>query len=159
MAETGLNQNWNRDYDPIVGRYIESDPIGLKGGINTYGYVGQKPLTRVDRRGLQAAEDPPELSECTIWRCHLCESLPCGTSCTPHDPPGVPKCGCYEAALTEARETRNLQVRLLADNFREAGNKPKLLAYIKVRDPQLLNSVQSGQVPEVRPFTTTCRSR
>jgi len=66
---------------------------------------------------------------------------------------------CYEAALTEARETRNLQVRLLADNFREAGNKPKLLAYIKVRDPQLLNSVQSGQVPEVRPFTTTCRSR
>jgi hypothetical protein len=93
MAETGLSQNWNRDYDPSVGRYIESDPIGLKGGINTYGYVGQKPLTRVDRRGLQAAEDPPELSECTIWRCHLYESLPCGTSCTPHDPPGVPKCG------------------------------------------------------------------
>src|SRR6266853_1484706 len=86
QAETGLNQNYFRDYDPTVGRYVESDPIGLKGGINTYGYVGQKPLTRVDRRGLQAAytaapEDPPELSECTIWRCHLCESLPCGTPC------------------------------------------------------------------------------
>jgi RHS repeat-associated protein len=35
MAETGLNQNYERDYDPLVGRYIESDPIGLNGGINT----------------------------------------------------------------------------------------------------------------------------
>ena len=30
-AETGLNQNWNRDYDPVVGRYVEADPIGLCG--------------------------------------------------------------------------------------------------------------------------------
>jgi RHS repeat-associated protein len=32
MAETGLNQNVHRDYDPSVGRFIESDPMGLKGG-------------------------------------------------------------------------------------------------------------------------------
>ena len=37
MAETGLNQNWNRDYDPVTGKYIESDPIRLRGGVNTYG--------------------------------------------------------------------------------------------------------------------------
>lgn len=41
-----------RDYDPTTGRYIESDPIGLRGGINTYTYVGNKPLDYTDRRGL-----------------------------------------------------------------------------------------------------------
>jgi len=39
-AETGLYYNYFRDYDPSIGRYIESDPIGLMGGLNTYTYVG-----------------------------------------------------------------------------------------------------------------------
>jgi RHS repeat-associated protein len=42
--ETGLFYNYFRDYDPKTGRYIESDPIGLAGGINGYGYVGGNPV-------------------------------------------------------------------------------------------------------------------
>ncbi|MBS0473465.1 MAG: hypothetical protein JSR60_20520 [Proteobacteria bacterium] len=50
--ETALNQNWFRDYDPSIGRYVESDPIGLMGGLNTYGYVEGNPITSVDSLGL-----------------------------------------------------------------------------------------------------------
>jgi RHS repeat-associated protein len=49
--ESGLHQNYFRDYDPILGRYIESDPIGLEGGLNTYGYVYQNPVRFIDPDG------------------------------------------------------------------------------------------------------------
>jgi RHS repeat-associated protein len=51
-AESGLNNNYFRDYDPTVGRYAQSDPSGLAGGMNTYAYVGNSPLTATDPRGL-----------------------------------------------------------------------------------------------------------
>jgi RHS repeat-associated protein len=49
---TGLHYNWFRDYDPVTGRYLESDPIGLRGGLNTYTYVTGNPVNAIDRYGL-----------------------------------------------------------------------------------------------------------
>lgn len=53
VIETGLSYNYFRDYDPSLGRYIQSDPIGLNGGINTYGYGYQNPFSNIDRNGLE----------------------------------------------------------------------------------------------------------
>jgi uncharacterized protein RhaS with RHS repeats len=58
MAETGLNQNYRRNLDPAVGRYLESDPIGQMGGLNTYVYVNGNPVGLKDPLGLWAFGDP-----------------------------------------------------------------------------------------------------
>ena len=51
--ETGWYQNGMRDYNPNWGRYLESDPIGLNGGINTYGYAEGRPVNLTDSTGLK----------------------------------------------------------------------------------------------------------
>jgi RHS repeat-associated protein len=55
-AESGLNYNIARDYAPSIGRYIQSDPMGLAGGINQFGYVGQNALLRTDPSGLRTVD-------------------------------------------------------------------------------------------------------
>jgi len=51
-SETGLHYNYFRDYEPGTGRYVESDPIGLAGGMSTYGYVDNNVLGFSDPEGL-----------------------------------------------------------------------------------------------------------
>ena len=53
-AVAGFHYNYFRDYDPRLGRYIQSDPIGLAGGINTYAYVHSDPIGLVDPKGLES---------------------------------------------------------------------------------------------------------
>ncbi len=50
-AEVGTHYNYFRDYDPAIGRYTESDPIGIWGGLNTYAYVANSPSMYVDPTG------------------------------------------------------------------------------------------------------------
>lgn len=52
-SETGTFYNYFRDYSPSIGRYVESDPIGLYAGPNTYAYVGGNPLSLIDSLGLE----------------------------------------------------------------------------------------------------------
>jgi RHS repeat-associated protein len=51
-AASGLSYNYFRDYDPSTGRYAESDPIGLNGGLATYDYAENRPNISIDRLGL-----------------------------------------------------------------------------------------------------------
>ena len=50
--ETGISQNWHREYDPGLGRYLSPDPVGLDGGVGLYIYVGDAPVSFGDPMGL-----------------------------------------------------------------------------------------------------------
>ncbi|UYK82724.1 RHS repeat protein [Xanthomonas sacchari] len=52
-ALSGLNQNYFRDYEPGTGRYVQSDPIGLKGGLTSYAYAASSPMAAIDSLGLR----------------------------------------------------------------------------------------------------------
>jgi len=50
QSDSGLHQNWMRDYDPTTGRYIQADPLGLVDGASVYAYARQNPGRYVDPR-------------------------------------------------------------------------------------------------------------
>jgi len=75
-AESGLHYNYFRYYDPSTGRYITSDPIGLEGGVNVYGYVDDDPVNRNDIYGLISERNMP----CQYYR-KACSKYGCFYYC------------------------------------------------------------------------------
>ena len=88
-GQAGLHYNYLRDYDPATGGYIESDPIGLHGGINTYQYADADPANVFDPTGLYPF---------TIWQVFSWKREDCNESdwsfCRAKCAPGR-ALGCY----------------------------------------------------------------
>ena len=77
LTVSAEHYNYFRDYDPGIGRYIESDPIGLLGGLSTFGYVDAKPLHKTDKYGLKGCGSGPFEG--------VTPNLAFGTCCDSHD--------------------------------------------------------------------------
>lgn len=70
QSESGLHQNWMREYDPTTGRYNQADPLGLADGPSVYGYALQNPGRYIDPTGESVWEDL-----CHLFP-HLCDNPP-----------------------------------------------------------------------------------
>ncbi|WP_442753675.1 RHS repeat-associated core domain-containing protein [Methylocystis sp. JAN1] len=138
-ALTGLHYNGARDYNPKLGRYIESDPIGLQGGLNTYAYVGGNPISNIDKDGrfFQLVGAASEV--CAIFPLH-CAAVAAGTVwlaekiipttpllSKPALPDARPDNFCEQLALEEAKAGAGYQI----PPFFPAtlGDEPRLIAH------------------------------
>jgi len=82
--ETNLHYNYFRDYDPNIGRYVESDPLGVHAEFNTYLYVKGSPVSFRDPMGLAPQLDLGCYVGCMMFAsvgCAAQAGVVCGLVC------------------------------------------------------------------------------
>jgi RHS repeat-associated protein len=65
-GQAGLHYNGLRDYDPAIGKFVESDPVGIVSGINTFSYASSNSLSVFDPSGLSSAIYNPSAGVVTV---------------------------------------------------------------------------------------------
>jgi len=143
-AETRLSYNYFRTYDSDIGAYPQSDPIGLNGGMNTFGYVGGNPLTNIDPFGLSATSFAGRLAALCASNPTACRlgaaaastaicqaaggcSAPIDNSKQCTNKPAIPDIGpenlCEQLALAEAKAGAGTVI------MRNLADEPRLIAH------------------------------
>lgn len=99
--ETGIWYNYYRNYDSNTGRYLESDPSGLQGGLNTYIYANANPVEFIDSNGLRGVRRAPPRNPWNAYQAEMASR-------------GVPKANVLinyrQLKLSQAGVQRDLQV-------------------------------------------------
>jgi RHS repeat-associated protein len=141
--ETGLSYNMARDFDPSFGRFVESDPIGLSAGTNTYAYVGDNPVNMIDPDGMSAC--PPTAAQFINRMCHAAKDA------------GGKNCPCKVMLIQSGFESGWGTGPTVADNnyfglhgVGDRGSRPAK------KDPNVKLPVNSSPEQSYRQYCTRC---
>ena len=118
-----MSYNGYRDYDPSVARYVESDPLGLRAGINTYSYVLNGPLMNSDPSGLLvrgAGISDAEWSQAQRAEAKIRKELQRSCVCPAHGPGGCIPCNLVPDLLN-ALDTASVTGREIVGKCGSAG--------------------------------------